>query len=502
MLDVVTDPVSEALDRAREAFRHADLGADPMFAVALEDGRSWVGVRPDPQRIIGRWRSFHARETGAIRYQWPIDPRYAGRLPPWAGDPHVWVAWRPMEAAALLQKPDLLQRFEERLLTPIVLADALQYLIDVAERDPRCSADARAIRDAAMPKIRRDASSWVQELHAWSDTWALMALARRPSALRALHPFAVAIAEAYAARAERTGAFVLGDRYPFHDAPLVSASAQLAVGLSALGIHPRLVGAVSRQVARWRQADGGFGDAGGPSDILTTFAAMTLLASLDPDTDPMPSAIWLARQQREGGWWRAYGPEAAWLTASIARWLESATRPFADRFMWPHVTLTERDRRTGLPFYGYYTDLHRLFSEIDGLAHASVEVAFIDLAGFGRFNNENGMELGDQVLRHFAQELATVDGSMAIRDGGDEFLVVGRPTGRGLADRLTAFRQRWPDQLRASFSSDLVVAPRILTATTRGDRLVEARTRLGIEIAAVKQAHPTTTPTGIQVAIT
>ena len=178
---------------------------------------------------------MHARETGAIRYPWPVAPQYAGRLPGWVRDPRCWVAWRPREAAALEQRPDQVQTFAARYLTPIIIADAIEFLAGLVEQGQPDAVVARSILDPSMPKVRRDASSWVQELHAWSDTWALMSVARRPYALRALHPFAVAIAEAYAVRARAAGGIVLGDRYPFHDAPLTSANAQLAVGLSALG---------------------------------------------------------------------------------------------------------------------------------------------------------------------------------------------------------------------------------------------------------------------------
>ena len=139
-----------------------------------------------------------------------------------------------------------------------------------------------------MPKVRRDAANWVQELHAWSDTWALWALARRPSALGALHPFALAIADAYAAAARRAGGRVLGTRYPYHLVPLVSGSAQLATGLVALGFHPKLVGTLAGWVGAEQRDDGGWGDGAYPSDVLTTLVAADLLATLDPTYDPAP----------------------------------------------------------------------------------------------------------------------------------------------------------------------------------------------------------------------
>ena len=120
-----------------------------------------------------------------------------------------------------------------------------------------------------------------------------------------------------------------------------------------------------------------------------------------------------------------------------------------------------------------------------GLAQAPIDVAFIDLAGFGTFNNAFGMAKGDEVLRTFAQALARIPGSMAIRDGGDEFIVLGTPTGTGLSARMAAFRESWADEFATTYGQG-IVAPRILTTTTTGSRIVEARNDLGIRIAHLK----------------
>jgi GGDEF domain-containing protein len=389
--------------------------------------------------------------------------------------------------------------FSDRLIAPIVLADTLDLLEEARRRDDDWARLARAYLDEAMPKVHRDAAGWVQELHAWRDTWALWALARRPGALGLLHPFALAIGDAYAASARRTGGRVLGTRYPFHGVPLVSASAQLATGLVSLGIHPKLVGRLATWVREDRQRSGGWGDGDGPADLLTSLVAADLLATLDPGYDPGRTAGWFARMQRPDGWWRAYGPEATWLTVEILGWLEAAGRPFAERFRWPHLALTNRDRRTGLPFYGYFSDLERLCAEVPDLARSDVEVAFIDLAGFGDFNNAHGMAMGDAALRLFAQALDRLPGSRAIRDGGDEFIVVGAPTARGLADRLARFRATWPAVFAAEFAPNGSVRPRVLTGVATGRRLVDARNLLGIEIANLKHRHPSVGPDGIQV---
>jgi GGDEF domain-containing protein len=385
----------------------------------------------------------------------------------------------------------------ERLLTPIILSDTLDLLSE-ASRQPGAHGElAQAFLDEALPKVRRDAAGWVQELRAWADTWALWAIARRAGALTLLYPFAAAIAGSYAASAQRAGGKVLGTRFPFHGVPLVSGSAQLATSLVALGIHPNLTGVLAAWVRADQSGDGGWGDGDGPTDELTTLVAAELLAALDPGYDPAPTGAWFARRQRPDGWWRACGPEATWLTIEILAWLRRSTLPFAARFAWPHLAVTNRDRRTGLPFYGYFADLERLFQAVPGLRDAPIDLAFIDLAGFGTFNNRFGMAKGDEVLRTFAQALARVPGSMAMRDGGDEFIVLGTPTGTGLPARMAGFRDEWATEFATTFGQG-GVAPRVLTVTTTGGRIVDARNELGIRIATLKDEVREVGPLGVQ----
>lgn len=150
-------------------------------------------------------------------------------------------------------------------------------------------------------------------------------------------------------------------------------------------------------------------------------------------------------------------------------------------------------------FYGYFSDLERLFTEVPGLSSCDVEVAFLDLAGFGAFNNAIGMGRGDEALWAFASALQEIPGTMAIRDGGDEFIVVGTPTATGVPERMAAFRAAWPQTFAETFGDSGIVAPRVLTAVTPGRGLVDARNTLGLEIGAVKRRYPVVDRAGIQV---
>jgi diguanylate cyclase (GGDEF)-like protein len=489
--------IERAIAEGSAAVARTRSDADPLFPVAVLRGRRDLGLDHDPANLLAGWAPGVTRETGAIRYRWGIYPRFAGSFPAWIGPIDDWRPWRAADATAWAERAARPLEDIERLLTPIILTDTLDLLSDVA-RGPDGSGDlARAFLDEALPKVRRDAAGWVQELRAWADTWALWAMARRPGALTLLYPFAAAIAGSYATSARKAGGKVLGTRFPFHDVPLASGSAQLATGLVALGVHPNLAGVLTAFVRAHQRDDGGWSDGDGPSDELTTFVAAELLAALDPAFELAPTASWFANRQRPDGWWRACGPEATWLTVEVLAWLRRSSRPFSARFTWPHLAVTNRDRRTGLPFYGYFADLERLFEAVPGLAQAPIDVAFIDLAGFGTFNNAFGMAKGDEVLRTFAQALARIPESMAIRDGGDEFIVLGTPTGARLAARMAAFREAWALEYATTYGQG-VVAPRILTATTTGDRIVEARNELGIRIAHLKRDVIEVGPLGIQ----
>lgn len=475
---------------------------DPLFPTAVLRGRRLIGTPIDGDTLIDTWCDRKTGEIGSVRYRWDVDPLLAGPLPAWVGPAETWKPWRPLDAQALAagrHGPEWMARLMSQVVTPILMADMIDLVVGAIARAGPTAAFAGEVLDDALPKLRRDAAVWVQELHAWADTWALWAIARRPAALALLHPFALAIGDGYSASARKAGGTVLGKRFPFHDVQLVSASAQLATGLVALGIHPNLVGSMASWVGAQRHEDGGWGDGGGASDILTTLVAADLLGSLDPDFDTGPTAVFLAGAQRPDGWWRALGPETTWLTVEILQWLSQADGRFADRFRWPHLMLANRDRRTGLPFYGYFADFERLAAAVPGLARADVEVAFLDLAGFGRFNNAYGMAMGDRVLRAFAQALARIPSSMAIRDGGDEFLVVGTPTDTGLAARLEAFRAAWATEFAVSFPGTAPVAPRILTVVTAGAYIVRARDTLGIRVGEIKHAVIDVPPTGVQV---
>lgn len=452
--------------------------------MTLIRARGWDPVAE--RRLIGLWRSRSRSGSpeSPTRYPWALRSRSIGALPPWVPPREDWRPWRPAEAPEYGHDP---HTFEARLLVPIVLVEATDWLASVADGGVPERDDAIALLAESMPALRRDYAFYVSGQDAWGDTFALWCLARRPRALGRFHPFALAIADGYGEAARAAGGVGLGTRFPFHGRPLVSVSAQLAIGLLALGLQPDLIGALATFVTGAQSPSGGWGDADGPVDPLTTLVALELLVGLDPWFDPTPALDALERMQGADGWWHVLGPETAWLTSELVALVERCGLAFSERFTWPHLALEHLDRRTGLPFLSYLEGVVALGTTLPRLGGEEVDVAFLDLAGFGAWNNALGMDRGDALLAALATELRTIPGALAIRDGGDEFLLVGRPTARGLVEQLETFRRAWPGRLRATLGDVPDVALRIVVTRAPMASLIAARDELGRAMGPLKE---------------
>jgi GGDEF domain-containing protein len=453
----------------------------------------------NPARLLAHWRMRAMGHPGLdAQYPWTLPHDSSPGSPDYALAHETGPIWRPREADAYLRNPTA---FGHRLVGPIVIAEALEFLGEVAESSGVEVADAPVrLLDDVRPRVEREVAGYIQGDDPWRDTFLLWLLASRPKAREMLEPLCVAIATRYATTANWTAGLVCGIRYPFDGTPLVSASAHLAHGLWALGYNPRALPGLLRFVDEARGTDGGWGDDGQPADVLTTLAAADLLARVDPAFDPAPTVAFLGRLQEPPGWWRALDPEVPWLTGLVVEWLEDAARPFHERFRWPGFERSSRDRRTRLPWWAAFGDvLVRTFERVPGLASANVEMAFLDLAGFGAFNTANGQACGDEVLRVLGRALSQIPDCQALRDGGDEFILLGTPTHDGLEARLEAFRHAWPAIVREAFPDAPAVPARIVITTATGATIEDARTLLGREIGAVKARHPQPQPEGVLV---
>lgn len=488
----------DAAARAEAALIAAAEEVDPRgpLAATLLLAADRAGAPIDPRRVLEFWKS---RSPGNVvsegRYRWELRHERApgaSYCPPLS----EWVAWREGDARVLARDAGEL---EQRLTVPISMADGCELLARVAIGAGDLAELAAELLDEAELVMRVDLAAHVRAGHAWADTFALRCISARPRTLERTLPFALAISACYTALARRAGGRVEGIRFPFHARPLVSASAHLASGLLALGQDLKLLASLIAFVTGERGASGGWGDDGGAEDLLTTVVAADLLIHVDPAFDATSTTRFFLERQSPDGFFRAMGPEIPWLTDAIASYLRDVTRPFASRFRWPHLPDANRDSKTQLPFYAYFADLQRLFAGIPGLSSVTCPVAFIDLAGFRAFNNKHGQDMGDAVLRAFADELATIDDAVAIRDGGDEFLVLGAPTAATLSASIDAFRARWPERFIERFGADAPpVVARILVGETRGDALGRAREVLGRSLGEMKHVDATGERLGVR----
>jgi hypothetical protein len=495
------DDPAVAIERARAALAALadDLPLDDGLAasILLADHDRLGG--PAPTTILADLRRrMDLPVPSAGPFGWHRDPATAtgharsGRRPR--------ISWRPGEASLLAADTT---GYLERLRDPIAIVDTLELLARLESTGPPAVAEtAGHVRREAMPAIETEIAWWILGSDPWRDTFGLWLATDRPHAAPHVHALLVATATRYATLATRVAGVVCGNAAPFDGVPLVSASAQLGLGLWTLGLYPSLVPGIAAFVAGERRPNGSWADPGQPPDVLTTLAAAEVMSRLAPGFDPVPTASYLARLQEPAGWWRALDPEVPWLTSAVLGWLERAGRPFHERFAWPAVQKWDRDRKTRIPTYTYFSDIARVLGGIPDLRAASMPILFCDLAGFKEFNNAKGQQLGDEVLRCFAEALGDVAYARAIRDGGDEFVVIGAPGRPGFVDDVDAFRRAWPGVFATAFGADVpAVAPRLLVSTATGGTLEAVRERLGRLVGDVKSAHPEPGAEGVLVEI-
>lgn len=478
----------EVIERGKAGLLELTDSLDPVdpFAGACQRARQKLGLPHDYGSLLTRWKAHVlSSDGGLLRYPWFISYERWIETPSFAGAESNWKSWRTAERERAEISPNDLACFLAVPISTTINPDILEEMANAGEQP------ARAKLDEIDPILRRDFATNVLGRRTWSDTFALWSLPRADLTFQRLRPLAIALAVTYAASARRTDGRVVDRRFPYHEVPLVSASAHLASGLLPLGLETALVADLLSFVARSRRPSGGWGDGTDQEDLLTTFVAADLLITLDPDFDPTETASFFASRQESSGCWKVLGPELPWITGEILGWLASLGRPFSSRFRWPRVSESTRDSKTGIPAFGFFQELSELLSSIPGLARATTELAFLDLAGFKAFNDRFGQDEGDEVIALLAKNVDKILETRAIRDGGDEFLLVGAPGSTGLESRLDRFIEGWPAIFHERFGADApVVAPRICVVETRGEGLRKGRESLGRYMTQLKSHKP------------
>ncbi len=265
--------IERAVARADEALRAMAQALDPRspFSATLHLDPIARESAPPVADTIAFW---DGRTPGSMfsegRYRWEVAP---ARLPltPWAGDWTEWMPWRPKDAPVFSREG---KEFATRLILPVAIADGIE-LLSTADH-PQCG----AILEETETVARLDYSTFVRGANAFNECFALHALSSRRQALERMAPFAIAITACHLPSVRRHG-HVRGSRFPFHEQPLVSASAMLAMALLTLG---RDIGAAATpaEFVSEQQQEHGWADTDQPADPFTTWAAASLPASVDP----------------------------------------------------------------------------------------------------------------------------------------------------------------------------------------------------------------------------
>jgi len=461
---------------------------DEAFLASAALRRADLGHPIDPLPVLEYWADrTPGGPTSSRRYRWSLGPLQAPRLDHLAD-------WRPGEMERIERDP---LRFARRLWTPMILIDTFEWLCRVAASDGPAATLAGQLVAEAEPRLADELAGWVTGHDPWAETFGLWILARRPRVMALERDLVFAIAARYASRAATQGGVVLGRSYPFHEIGLPSATAHLGAAIAALGVRTELLGAQVGYLLEARRPDGGWGDPDQPTDLLTTLAAADLVAGLEPSFDPGSILGLLETLPPARRGWAVVGPEAPFVAAEVGAYVDRVGRPFPERFRWPQVAPWAIDPHVGIARFDAYLDLGRLFASLPGLGAEPVEVAFVDIAGLGAWNNAHGMDAGDELLRWVAGRLRTVPLSRPYRDGGDEFLLVGAPGRGGLAADVASLFEDWPIAWARTFGDAPVAPPRGVVGTWAGRDVVEARGRLSRALGELKHRVPTPGPCGV-----
>ena len=476
-----------------------------LLDAELEQGAATSPFRP----AILRWAAANGRPVDPLPMLQALEDSIIGgrggsRRYRWGFPVAGWIAlddrlrWRPAERE-IVERDGASQA--ARLWVPPVLVEHVEWL-DAMGRggdDPHhAAARARDLLAEALPTVEDDVALRVAGGDAWGDTFLLWVFARRPRALTLVPGLVSAIGARYAARAARTGGLVQGRSYPFFDIPIPSATAHLAAAAARTGEGLEVVARAVSWLRAERRRDGGWGDPGQPTDLLTTLTVAELLGVLDASFDPASALDVMEQQVRErGGRPELVGPEWPWLAAEILAFAGWSGRPFRERFRWPHVPAWMTEPLFNVPRKEAFGVDARLLVELPGLSALPIECAFIDLAGFGTWNTTHGQDAGDELLALLCAQLRAVPDSRVIRDGGDEFLLLGAPLAEGLQERLLALFARWPEVSRERLPGMPVVPLRAVVGHGPAGELRDLRQRLGKAIGVVKHEHPSPPPEGV-----
>ena len=186
-----------------------DPRREPLFPTTLLDLQASTGEMVDVGWLLSAWSARTATPPGIGRagrtprldrvdYPWPLSIDGDGPRPAYVGANESWRAWRPAEEPIRAADP---ARFLARLIEPLVITESAEFLESLIALNGPTRATAEDLLVLSLPAIRRSLAAGAAHRHAWADTFGLWAVTRHPRLLRRIHPFALAIADSYAASA-------------------------------------------------------------------------------------------------------------------------------------------------------------------------------------------------------------------------------------------------------------------------------------------------------------
>jgi GGDEF domain-containing protein len=311
----------------------------------------------------------------------------------------------------------------------------------------------------------------------WSG-FGLWLVSQEPTIAELVEPALFVLAEAQAAEARLTPIPIGWG--PGMSGMVVPGAARL-IGLRRLGVGIDAYASIRDAVLAAQCAPGLWPRVIGDNepDLLATMVgaeAALLFDAQSPRTWP-----WILAQQSDDGMWWDRDHLGTWLTSKVLRLGELRTsRPVS----WPALRSANRDAKTGIAAIGHF----RVCSETmnAGSPTRPIDVFFFDLANFKAFNDARGQAEGDRCLREFATMLADRAGAVAIRDGGDEFILLMDGASADVTSVCRELDAAWLARFARAFPGAPTVRARGLMTRVRPYELNAARKRLGFEIGALK----------------
>ena len=149
---------------------------------------------------------------------------------------------------------------------------------------------------------------------------------------------------------------------------------------------------------------------------------------------------WILKQQDPRGFWNQLAIGTVDSTILALETLDLFSLPTSQAFVFPEASRNQIDELSNLPNKNYFISLFKAICNLVQQKEMPLTLIMMDLVKFKAINDNLGQTVGDQVIKNFGRHLARHFGQSGspIRWGGDEFVVVFKPSGKkGEAKNIT-----------------------------------------------------------------